>query len=181
MAVGNHGLETRLSEMWGKLRKYPHRFEAVLSVQGYHGHFACRDFTGGGSFRARCNFGIARRGLRWRELSEHNETKIYLKYFGLTRRGLKFPDKRNVYCPTVPNQCALQMSFKTLNSCYVQLKYFATCIMHATYYSNERFSAFQTYILPLQYELNLNSFLYLNKIYSNDCCEVKAFEFVSLF
>ena len=98
MGVGNHGLGTRLSEMWGKLRKYPHRFEAVLSVQGYHGHFACRDFTGGGSFRARCNFGIARRGLRWRELSEHNETKIYLKYFGLTRRGLKFPDKPNVYC-----------------------------------------------------------------------------------
>ena len=89
MAVGNHGLETRLSEMWGKLRKYPHRFEAVLSVQGYHGHFACRDFTGGGSFCARCNFGIARRGLRWREFFEHNETKIYLKYFGLTRRGLK--------------------------------------------------------------------------------------------
>ena len=77
---------------------YPHRFEAVLSVQGYHGHFACRDFTGGGSFRAHCNFGIARRGLRWRELLEHNETKIYLKYFGLTRRGLKFPDKPNVYC-----------------------------------------------------------------------------------
>ena len=24
---GNHGLGTRLSEMWGKLRKYPHRFE----------------------------------------------------------------------------------------------------------------------------------------------------------
>ena len=45
--------------------------------------------------------------------------------------------------------------------------------MHATYYSNERFSAFQTYILPLQYELNLNSFIYLNKIYNNDCCEVK--------
>ena len=67
------------------------------------------------------------------------------------------------------------MSFKTLNSCYVQIKYFAMCIMHATYYSNERFSAFQTYILPLQYELNLN------KIYNNDCCEVKAFEFVSLF
>ena len=91
MAVGNHGLETCLSEMWGKLRKYPppHRFEAVLSVQGYHGHFACRDFTGGGSFRVHCNFGIARCGLTWRELSEHNETKIYLKYFGLTRRGLK--------------------------------------------------------------------------------------------
>ena len=58
MAVGNHGLETRLSEMWGKLRKYPHRFEAVLSVQGYHGHFTGRDFTGGGSFCARCNFRI---------------------------------------------------------------------------------------------------------------------------
>ena len=40
MAVGNHGLETCLSEMWGKLRKYPHQFEAVLSVQGYHGNFA---------------------------------------------------------------------------------------------------------------------------------------------
>ena len=24
MGVGNHGLGTRLSEMWGKLRKYPH-------------------------------------------------------------------------------------------------------------------------------------------------------------
>ena len=47
---------------------------------------------------SRCSFGIARRGLRWRELSEHNKTKIYLKYFGLTRRGLKFPDKPNVYC-----------------------------------------------------------------------------------
>ena len=67
----------------------PHRFEAVLLVQGYHGHFACRDFTGGGSFRACCNFRIATSGLRWRELSEHNETKIYLKYFRLTRRGLK--------------------------------------------------------------------------------------------
>ena len=40
-------------------------------------------------FHVRCTFGIARRGLRWRELSEHNETKIYLKYFELTRRGLK--------------------------------------------------------------------------------------------
>ena len=37
----------------------------------------------------RRNLGIARRGLRWGELSEHNETKIYLKYFGVTRRGLK--------------------------------------------------------------------------------------------
>ena len=35
MAVENHGLGTCLSEMWGKLRKYPHGFEAVLSVQGY--------------------------------------------------------------------------------------------------------------------------------------------------
>ena len=32
MAVRNHGLGTRLSEMWGKLQNYPHRFEAVLSV-----------------------------------------------------------------------------------------------------------------------------------------------------
>src|SRR5215216_5427351 len=61
------------------------------------------------------------------------------------------------------------------------IKKIATCIMHATCYSNERFSAFQTYILPLQYELNLNSFLYLNKIYNHDCCRVKPFEFVSLF
>ena len=49
----------------------------------------CRDFAGGGSFHARCNFRIARRGLRWMEFLEHNETKIYLKYFGVTRRGLK--------------------------------------------------------------------------------------------
>ena len=27
MGVGNHGLVTHLSEMWFKLRKYPHRFE----------------------------------------------------------------------------------------------------------------------------------------------------------
>ena len=53
MGVGNHGLGTHLSEMLGKLQNYPHRFElAVLSVQGYHGHFACQDFTGGGSFCA---------------------------------------------------------------------------------------------------------------------------------
>ena len=98
MGVGNHGLGTRLSEMWGKLQKYPHQFElGSVLVQGYHRHFACRDFAGGGSFRARCNFGIARCELRWREFSEHNETKIYLKYFGLTRCGLKFPDKPNVY------------------------------------------------------------------------------------
>jgi hypothetical protein len=73
----------------------PHRFEVVLSVQGYHGHFTCRDFTGGGSFRACCNFVIARRGLRWRELSEHNETKIYLKYFGVIRHGLKRRELRS--------------------------------------------------------------------------------------
>ena len=104
MVLGNHGLETRLSEMWGKLRKYPHRFEAVLSVQGYHGHFACRDFIGGGSFCARCNFGIARRGLRWRELSEHSETKIYLKYFGLKRRGLK----RREFCSMIDRDASLK-------------------------------------------------------------------------
>ena len=34
---GNHGLGMRLSEMWGKLQKYPHRFEVVLSVQGIMG------------------------------------------------------------------------------------------------------------------------------------------------
>ena len=82
MGVGNHGLGTRLSEMWGKLRKYPHRFEAVLSVQGYHGHFACRDFTGGGIFHARCNYGIARCGLRWRELSEHTRQRYILNISG---------------------------------------------------------------------------------------------------
>ena len=27
MGGGNHGLGTRLFEIWGKLRKYPHRFE----------------------------------------------------------------------------------------------------------------------------------------------------------
>ena len=81
MGVGNHGLGTRLSEIWGMLRKYPHRFEAVLSVQGYHEHFVCWDFAGGGSFCGRCNFGIARRGLRWREFLKHNKTKKYLKYF----------------------------------------------------------------------------------------------------
>ena len=44
MAVGNHGLETHLSEMWGKLRKYPHRFEAVLSVQGVSRAFRVSGF-----------------------------------------------------------------------------------------------------------------------------------------
>ena len=61
------------------------------------------------------------------------------------------------------------------------IKYFTTCIMHGTCYSNERFSSFETYILPLEYELNLNLFLYLSKIYNYDCCEVKPFELVSLF
>ena len=32
MGVGNHGLGMRLFEMWGKLRKYRHRFEVLLSV-----------------------------------------------------------------------------------------------------------------------------------------------------
>ena len=45
--------------------------------------------------------------------------------------------------------------------------------MHATYYSNECFSAFQMYILPLKYELNLNLFLYFNKIYNHHYCQVK--------
>ena len=47
-------------------------------------------------FRARCNFGIARRGLRWREFSEHNETKIYLKYFEVTKRELKRREFRSM-------------------------------------------------------------------------------------
>ena len=74
-------------------------------VQGYHGHFTCRDFAGGGSFHARCNFGIARRGLRLREFSEHNETKIYLKYFGLTRRGLK----RREFCSMIDRDASLNV------------------------------------------------------------------------
>lgn len=46
MGVGNHGLGTHLSEMWGKLRKYPHQFELggsfgsgvsrALRVSGFH-------------------------------------------------------------------------------------------------------------------------------------------------
>ena len=37
------------------------------------------------------------------ELSEHNETKIYLKYFGLTRRGLK----RREFCSTIDRDASL--------------------------------------------------------------------------
>ena len=46
MGVGNHGLGTRLSEMWGKLQKYPHRFDLggsfssgvsrAFRVSGFH-------------------------------------------------------------------------------------------------------------------------------------------------
>ena len=64
----------------------------------------CRDFTGGGSFRARGNVGIARRGLRCRELSEHYETKIYLKYFRVTRRALK----RWEFCSTIDRDASLK-------------------------------------------------------------------------
>ncbi len=49
-----------------------------------------------------------------------------------------------------------------MNPCYVQLNYFARGIMHVTY-SYQHFSAFQMSILSLQFELNLYSFLYLNK------------------
>ena len=61
----------------------------------------------------------------------------------------------------------IQMLFKatqraSMNPCYVQLIFFAGCIMHVTY-SYQHFSAFQMSILPLQFELNLNSFLYFNK------------------
>ena len=50
----------------------------------------------------------------------------------------------------------------SMNPCYVQLNFFAGCIMHVTY-SYQHFSAFQMSILLLQFELNLNSFLYFNK------------------
>ena len=53
------------------------------------------------------------------------------------------------------------MLFGSMNPCYVQLNFFACCIMHVTY-SYQHFSAFQMSILPLQFELNLNSFLYFN-------------------
>ena len=46
MGVGNHGLGTRLSKMWGKLQKYPHRFvlggsfssgvSRAFRVSGFH-------------------------------------------------------------------------------------------------------------------------------------------------
>ena len=46
MGVGNHGLGTCLSEMWGKLRKYPHQFvldgsfgsgvSRAFRVSGFH-------------------------------------------------------------------------------------------------------------------------------------------------
>jgi len=40
MGVGNHGLRTRLSEMWGMLRKYPRSFGSGVSrafcVSGFH-------------------------------------------------------------------------------------------------------------------------------------------------
>ena len=49
-------------------------------------------------------FGIARRGLRWRELSKHNETKIYLKDFGVTRRGLK----RREFCSMIDRDASLK-------------------------------------------------------------------------
>ena len=53
---------------------------AVLSVQGYHGHFACRDFAGGGSFRARYNLGITRRGLDRREFRSTIDRDASLKF-----------------------------------------------------------------------------------------------------
>ena len=51
MGVGNHGLGTRLSEMWGKLQKYPHRF--VLG--GSFGSGVSRAFCVSG-FRRRWEF-----------------------------------------------------------------------------------------------------------------------------
>ena len=37
MAVGNHGLETHLSEMWGKLQKYPTDFRRFFRFRGTTG------------------------------------------------------------------------------------------------------------------------------------------------
>ena len=53
------------------------------------------------------------------------------------------------------------MEGQSMNPCYVRLNFFACCIMHVTY-SYQHFSAFQMSILPLQFELNLNLFLYFN-------------------
>ena len=46
----------------------------------------------------------------------------------------------------------------------------ADCIMHVTY-SYQPFSAFQMYILPLQFKLNLN--LFSVRIYNHDCCQLQ--------
>ena len=54
MAVGNHGLGMRLSEMWGKLRYYPHRFE----LGGSFGSGVSRAFHVSG-FRKRWQFSRA--------------------------------------------------------------------------------------------------------------------------
>ena len=37
MGVGNHGLGTRLSEMWGKLRKYPTDLRRFFQFRGITG------------------------------------------------------------------------------------------------------------------------------------------------
>ena len=50
---------------------------------------------------------------------------------------------------------------ESMNPCYLQLNFFACYIMNVTY-SYQHFSAFQMSILLLQFELNLNSFLYFN-------------------
>ena len=59
-----------------------------------------------------------------------------------------------------------------MNPCYVRLNLFACYIMHVTY-SYQHFSAFQMSILPLQFELNLNSFLNSIRIYNHDCCQLQ--------
>ena len=49
-----------------------------------------------------------------------------------------------------------------MNPCYVRLNFFAL-LYNACNLLIPTFSAFQMSILPLQFELNLNSFLYFNK------------------
>ena len=80
---GEPWLRDELVRNVGKLQKYPHRFELGGSFgSGVSQAFRVSGFRRRWEFRARCNFGIARRGLRWREFLENNETKRYLKIPG---------------------------------------------------------------------------------------------------
>ena len=45
------------------------------------GDFACRDLAAGGNFRARCNFGVTRRGLKRREFGSMIDRDASLKFW----------------------------------------------------------------------------------------------------